>query len=287
MASIVRSLLGYAALAASSAACASGAKLLVPAYANPCCGGGPALWTAMNAFAAEQPQEIGVVFDPASGPGASPVDPNYIDDSGQGPLVDLLATGAPVYGYVATTNATKPIATAQAEIALYYDRNYWRDRPIHLAGIFFDEMSNDLANVPYYQMLRDAVRQHDAAAYIIGNPGLGATLNPSSQTTYTDADFGTVFNAILVFEDYDSAFAGGYIAPTWQNAAGAAQLAIIVHITPDALHMREAMSRALTRNAAWLYITDATEPNPYDALPQFWAQETQLLPELIFVDGLD
>jgi hypothetical protein len=284
---MLHAVLTCAALAASGTSLGNGAKLLVPAYANPCCAGGPAQWSAAIAFATLQPSQIGVIFNPASGPGASPVDPNYVDDTGHGPLVDLLATGAPVYGYVATTNAGKPIANAEAEIALYYDTSYWRGQSIHLSGIFFDEMSNDLADVGYYQTLRDNVRQHDAAAYIIGNPGLSDTVNPSNQTTYTAIDYGTVFNAIIVFEDYENLFSTGYTAPTWQNVNGAAQLAMIVHTTPDDLSMRETMSRAFTRGAAWLYITDATEPNPYDVLPQFWAAETQLLPALIFVDGFD
>jgi hypothetical protein len=287
MVPVARSLILCAACALPFSAHASGTRILVPAYANPCCAGGPALWSGVNAFAAAQPQQVGVVFNPASGPGSSPVDPNYVDATGHGPLVDLLATGAPVYGYVATTNATKPLATAENEIALYYDDSgYWRGQPIHLAGIFFDEMSNDLANVGYYQSLRDAVRAHDANAYIVGNPGVSGTINPSSQTTYSATDFGSVFNAVLVFENYDDVFAG-YGAPTWQNASGAAQLAIVVHTTPDALHMRYAMSRAFTHGAAWLYITDATEPNPYVTLPQFWTEETQLLLDLVFVDGFE
>ena len=128
-------------LLAGALSCASppghAARVLVPAYSNPCCGGGPTMWTAVNAFAAAQPTQIGVVLNPASGPGASPIDPNYIDATGHGPLVDLIATGAPVYGYVATTNGSKPIATAQAEIALYYDNNYWRGQSIHLFSAFF------------------------------------------------------------------------------------------------------------------------------------------------------
>lgn len=287
MLAIARSLVFCSVCALPLVAHGSGAKLLVPAYANPCCAGGPALWAGVNAFAAAQAQQIGVVFNPASGPGPSPVDPNYVDATGHGALVDLLATGAPVYGYVATTNATKPLATAQSEIALYYDSSYWRGQPIHLAGIFFDEMSNDLANVGYYQTLRDAVRAHDANAYLIGNPGVSDTINPSNQTTYSDADFGSVFNAVLVFENYDNVFGSGYTAPTWQNANGAAQLAMVVHTTPDALHMRYAMSRAFARGSLWLYITDATEPNPYATLPQFWGLETQLLPDLVFVDGFE
>lgn len=57
--------------------------VLFPAYANPCCGGGPAMWSALIATAGAPARPFGlhVVFDPASGPGAS-VDPNYIDATG-------------------------------------------------------------------------------------------------------------------------------------------------------------------------------------------------------------
>ena len=263
------------------------ARLLVPAYANPCCANGPAMWSGVIAFAAAQPQELGVIFNPASGPGSGPVDPNYLNDAGQGPLADLLATGAPVYGYVATTYGAKTLVAAQAEIAQYYSSTYWRGSTIHLSGIFFDEMSNDLANVAYYRSLRDAVRQLDANAYIIGNPGVGATVNPSGQVVYTDDDYGTVFNALLVYEDYESMFATGYTVPSWRNASGAAQLAMFVHTTPTEVRMRVAMSRAFSRGAAWVYITDAVLPNPYDILPGFWTSEITLLPELIFVDEFE
>ncbi len=266
---------------------ANGTKILVPAYANPCCDGGPALWNEVNSFAAANPSAMGVVLNPASGPGASPIDPNYIGANGQGPLITLLSTGVPVYGYVATTYSAKPIDTALAEIALYYDSAYWRGQPVHLSGIFFDEMSNDLANVGYYQTLRDAVRAHDANAYIIGNPGVGETTNTSNQTLYTDIDFGAVFSAILVFENADSVFPAMYSAPTWQASTGAAQLAIVVHTVPDDQRMRVDMSREFARSASWIYITDATEPNPYAAPPPFLLEEVALLPELVFVDDFE
>lgn len=263
------------------------ARLLVPAYANPCCGNGPVMWSGIIAFAAAQPKELGVIFNPASGPGGGPVDTNYLNNAGQGPLADLLATSVPVYGYVATTYGAKTLAAAQAEIAQYYSSTYWRGSTVHLSGVFFDEMSNDLANVAYYRSLRDAVRQLDANAYIIGNPGVGATVNPSGQVVYTGDDYATVFNALLVYEDYESLFATGYTVPAWTNTSGAAQLAMFVHTTPTEVRMRVAMSHAFSRGAAWLYVTDAILPNPYDILPGFWTAEITLLPELIFVDEFE
>ena len=47
------------------------------------------------------------------------------------------------------------------------------------------------------------------------------------------------------------------------------------------------MSRVFSRGGAWLYVTDAVLPNPYDILPGFWTSETTLLPELIFVDEFE
>ena len=53
-------------------------------------------------------------------------------------------------------------------------------------------------------------------------------------------DFGTVFNALLVYEDSESLFATGYTVPAWTNASGAAELAMFVHTTPTEGRMRVA-----------------------------------------------
>jgi hypothetical protein len=243
------------------------------------------MWTALVALGTSDPSELGVVFNPASGPGGTLVDPNYVTDAGAGPLVDLLATGAPVYGYVATGYAGKTVEAASAEIAKYYSSAYWRGHALRLGGIFFDEMSNDLADVGYYRALRDAVRQLDPGAYLIGNPGLSETINPSQQATWTNADYATVFDSLVVYEDAEPGFATGYAAPDW--SAGLTDLAMIVHTTPSPGRMRADLSRMLGRGARWLYVTDDVLPNPYDRLPGFWSDEAALLPELIFVDPFE
>jgi hypothetical protein len=244
-----------------------------------------AMWSALVAFGDSAPEQLGVVFNPASGPGGSLVDPNYVSVAGSGPLIDLLATGAPVYGYVATGYGAKSVADATAEIAKYYSNAWWRGHAVHLSGVFFDEMSNDLADVGYYRQLRDAVRQLDPAAYLIGNPGLSGTIDPGQQPTWNVDDYAAVFDCLVVYEDAEAGFATNYASPEW--TAGLADLAMIAHSAASERAMRVDLSHMLGRGARWTYVTDDALPNPYDRLPTFWLDQTLLLPQLLFVDSFE
>ena len=50
-------------------------ELLVPAYANPCCSGGPTMWSTLISTAQTASTTINIILNPASGPGASSIDP--------------------------------------------------------------------------------------------------------------------------------------------------------------------------------------------------------------------
>lgn len=143
---------------------ATGVRILVPAYGNPCCGGGPAMWVQLTATASVMGPDLLVILNPASGPGVGTIDPNYVDDSGQGPFIDFRNAGGVAIAYVRTQWATRSLAEVQSEVDLYFDPAYWRGAGVQIQGIFFDEMSNDLADVGYYQALRDHVRGHSQAA---------------------------------------------------------------------------------------------------------------------------
>jgi len=67
--------------------------------------------------------------------------------------------------------------------------------------MFFDEMSNDLTDVGYYQAIRVYVKTKNAAATVISNPGTIFTNNPSGQTTYTVEDYAMVADILMTFED--------------------------------------------------------------------------------------
>jgi len=143
-------------------------ELLVPAYANPASSGGPSVWTKLTASAAAGNVKLNIILNPGSGPGRdndtglllTEIEPNYISSTypnGLNPLLDFTNAGGVAYGYVATGFAVHPIGGVEAEIDKYYDLTYWRGAPVQVSGIFFDEMSNDLCKVGYYEELQDYI----------------------------------------------------------------------------------------------------------------------------------
>lgn len=283
-----------ATVAAQSTASKRGAapmRWLVPAYENPCCRAGPAMWATLIAMAQSRPAELAVIFNPLNGPGASPIDPNYVGPNQQGPMVTLLATSALVVGYIDTDEATRDLAVVRAEIARYYASAYWRGLALKPDGVFFDGVSPDLANVPYYRNLVTYLRSLDPNAATIGNPGGTGTTNPTNQTTYTVADYGALFDVMVVREDYDTLFNHGYAAPPWLGAPNAAALGFIAHSALTPMRIRVAMSRAFQRGADYLYVTDDQMrnalDNPYDVLSTYWATQVALVGDLLWADHFD
>jgi Spherulation-specific family 4 len=254
-------------------------RLLVPAYGNPCCEGGPQMWSRLLTLARVYPEELAVIFNPASGPGrpGEPVDGNYLNDAGVGPIRSLLETEALVLAYVATDMGNKSPAAVRAEIQRYYQPAYWRGQNLKPDGIFLDQVSADLARVGYYQAIRDEIRRLDAGAVIIGNPGQPATINPSGQSTYKQQDYARLFNVLLVSEGTGAAFLNSYVPPSWLGTPGAADMASIQHSVPDWDSARSVMATAAARGHGWIYVTDdiSRNPaeNPYDYLPTYWNSE--------------
>jgi hypothetical protein len=235
--------------------------ILVPAYSNPCCG---PMWNGLISAAGNGGFTLDVIFNPASGPGTS-VDPNYLKN-GKGPLVDVKAAGGVVYGYVATSYGAKSIPAVEAEIDRYFDTLYAG----HVDSIFFDEMSNDLTKVGYYQTLRDYVRSKNPSAKVIGNPGT-SFVTASGSTAFTVADYAASMDVLVTFENTGSQYLSNYTPPSWVGTLSADHFANIVHTQPtwgDSL-----VALAAARNAGMLYITDDVMWNPYDQLPSYWNAE--------------
>lgn len=229
-----------------------------------------------------------VIFNPNNGPGAGLVDPNYVNDLGQGPLVDLLTTKTPVYGYIATGFGNRNILEVQADIDQYNNPVYWRGLNIQLAGYFIDQMSNDLEKVGYYQAVKDYINLLDSSAKVMGNPGVSSTINPSSQIQFTVDDYADSMDTIVVYEDFAANYELGYIAPAWLIGRPANAFGHIIHTTTDLQQMTEFFDLAIERNAGFLYITDDVLDNPYDQLPIF-AEELWALVrhDLLFLNGFE
>ena len=246
-------------------ATAGAINLLVPAYGNPATPNGDAMWSDLIATAgsASFTGDLHVIFNPASGPGNA-IEPNYVDTNGNGPLPDLRNAGAIIYGYVPTTFGARAQAEVEADIDKYFDTLY----PGLIDGIFFDEMSNDLADVGYYQAIRDYVKTKVTTATVISNPGTSFTNNPSGQTTYTVADYALAADVLVTFEDTADEYLNNYTPPTWRDDLDSSHFAHIVHTQStwdDSL-----LDIAANRNAGLVYFTDDSGGNPYDALSSYW-----------------
>lgn len=239
--------------------------VLFPAYANPCCGGGPAMWAALISTAATPARPFGlhVVFNPASGPGVA-VDPNYVDANGLGPLPDLRAAGAVVYGYVTTGYGTRAPAAVLADIDAYLVGHYAG----RVDGIFFDEVSSDLAQVGANRTYVARVEARRPGARTIGNPGITAIQNPSGQTTWTTADYAAVFDVLVTFEHTGAEYRTSYAPPVYLAAKPASGFAHLIHT--DGPFDPALLALATSRKAGLVFVSDDVMPNPYDLMPSDW-----------------
>ena len=255
-------------------------EVLVPAYANPCCGDGPAMWTSLETAAQAGTVRLNVILNPASGPGAGPqIDPNYVNTGPVGPLLDVRAAGAKIYGYVSTSFATRPIGDAKADIDLYYTLAYWRGAGIELDGVFLDEMSSDLPDVGYYQELRDYVKAKDAAARVIANPGQPFIQDTSAGASgFTIADYATAADVLVTFEGTGTDYLFNYDHPPWVHTLPATHFAHLIHGVANEGEMQGDVYLARLRKAGMLYVTDDVfSPNPWDALATYWTTELDAL----------
>ena len=51
------------------------------------------------------------------------------------------------------------------------------------------------------------------------------------------------------------------------------RFANIVHTVREPAGMRGALTKAALLRAGWVFVTDREMPNPYDRLPDYWAEE--------------
>jgi hypothetical protein len=266
----IASLLGAARVDAQAA--------LIPAYGNPCCDGGSAMWSQLIANARAGKLGIHVILEPASGPGASPIDPNYVNVGGTGPAVELAAAGGKLYGYVPTHYATRALSEVLLDIDTYYDPAYWRGAGVQVHGIFVDEMSNDIALTGYYEALTEHVKAKDSDAWVFGNPGTSFTLDSSAGAAgFSVDDYAKSVDTIVTFENTGTNYRAAYTAPSWLNRYDARRFAHIVHSEAARSDMLSDINLARSRKAGFIYITDDILPNPYDVLASYWTEEHDTL----------
>lgn len=249
--------------------------ILVPAYGNPHDSSGAQMWQVLTAQATIGQVQVTAIINPASGPGnAQAIDPNYVMPNGMGPALSFRQAGGVLVGYVATGYGSRELNTVKAEIDQYFDPSYWRGAGVLISGIFFDEMSNDLALLAYYRALRAHVAQKSSQALTIGNPGTSQTYDSSAGAAgHTVDDYASVFQVLMTFEDDGGRYATTYTPPAWVRSHDARHFAHVVHSVASAAQRLEALTLARERKAGWVYVTHDVLDNPYDEIAIDFAEQ--------------
>jgi hypothetical protein len=214
-------------------------RLVVPAYFN------PPDWPA--AIRSKPPPSAMILDISGMGAGLAP-------EPGFRAAVDAArAAGITVLGYVSTEDGQRPLAQDKAEI-----RNYaaWYG----VTSIFLDRVSGDSAGLGYYRALASYVRARDSRAQLWLNPG-----------DYPDRSYMSLGGVVMTFEGTYAQYATVTV-PAWARDYPASRFAHTVYAT-SAADLWSALRLAAARNAGYVYITDGSGTNPYQALPGYWAAE--------------
>ncbi len=239
--------------------------VLVPAYFYPSYLGSP--WDDLNTAAARIPIEA--IMNPDSGPGTG-VNSDYVTA-----VRNLQAAGGTVIGYVATGYGARDQGDILNDVSNYMA---WYG----VNGIFLDEMGNQDGTLDYvalYQAIKALASEEGIDLHVVGNPG-----QPFSESYITAADTLVIFEGPYSnsdptgasYEDFPNK--GPYAGLTpWWHSYSSSQIANIVYSDPTELDVLKSVAKALSQNAGYIYITDATPPNPYGALPSYWDVEVILI----------
>jgi hypothetical protein len=189
-----------------------------------------------------------MILNPSSGVGTSP------SSHFQTKTSEAQAAGITVLGYVWTDYTSRPIADVKSEIDDYMS---WYS----VDGIFLDEVSNDGADIAYYQELATYIRSK-SGPYIMINPG-----------TVPDEGYMDVADVVVSFESAYSNYASRTF-PSWMDNYAQNRFCHLVYDTPEA-DFGDAWALALSHNVGYVYFTDDASPNPWDTLPTYWSSEVQ------------
>ncbi len=219
-------------------------SVVIPAYFYPSGGGG--LWS--GALTSEPGLGI-MVANVNSGPGTS-ADPDYASA-----IARAQAAGVRVFGYVYTSYGSVSLQTVESRISA------WKSL-YGVTSIFLDEASTASSTLSYYQALTSFVHQQASGAQTIVNFG--------TQPPQSDMSAGDI---LVTFEGAYSTYLG-LTVPSWMRSFAPTRFYNIIYNTSGQSSLAQVMTQASADNVGYVYVTDDTLPNPYDALPSYLSAET-------------
>ncbi|MFN8435836.1 MAG: spherulation-specific family 4 protein, partial [Anaerolineales bacterium] len=217
------------------------ARMLIPLYMYP----SENVWG--NVVNANTNKNIDVIINPSNGSGTSQK-VAFVNGINQ-----LRAGNVGVFGYVITNYGSRSLASVKNEIDNYYA---W----YHVDGIFLDEASNTTSDISYYS---------DLWFYITAK-GMKVILNPGANTK---EDYASISNSIVI---YESVVPKTLSVSAWIMNYSSSKFAALQY-GANAEQMRNFVAQAKINNVGYIYVTNDIEPNPWDELPPYLAEEAALL----------
>ncbi len=163
------------------------------------------------------------------------------------------AAGVTILGYSSTAWGQRPLSQVEADV-----RNYkaWYG----VTDVFLDEVRGVGSQLPYYRKL---------AHYIWNvNKGSAIWINPGD---YPDQGYMAVSNVVMAFEGPYASYPE-VVVPSWAFDYRPDRFANTVYAASRS-EVTGALNLSRSRNAGYVYVTDGTGANPYDALPSYWPAE--------------
>jgi hypothetical protein len=204
--------------------------------------------------AAGKPAPSAMILNPATGIGAGTAPaPEF-----QAAARQAKGAGSAVLGYSSTADGLRPIGQVEADV-----RNYraWYG----VTGIFLDSVNGVSAELPYYEQLTSYIRKIIPGASIWLNPGI-----------YPDQQYMSLGNVVMVFEGTYAQYRAAQV-PGWAHNFPATKFADTIYGAATSAQAISAISLSRSRNTGYLYVTNLTGANPYDALPSYWSTEMAAL----------
>lgn len=210
------------------------------------------LWTATVAAQKKTGLVKVAVVNVNSGPYANgQVDANYVKAIGY-----LKQNAVPVYGYVTSSYANRPLAEVKADI------NAWISA-YGVKNVFVDEVSaacNSSAVTAYYSQLASFIRSKGSAYKIILNPG---TTDAGSECLMKYGDI------IATFENAASVYAS-FTPPAWTTKYRPERFWHMIHSIGSQAEQTQVLDGAYDKWAGLVFATSDTMPNPYDTVSTYW-----------------
>jgi hypothetical protein len=257
-------------------------RLAVPAYADPTVN--PDTWDQLNGA---EPGAVGIIVaNVDSGPGPRS-DPAWSSVIRQAREAGTTVLGYVDTGYLGNPSETNPegLPTRSGTRDLYAwlnqvetDINVWYSYyGEDLGGIFLDQTTSECGPAPglntyadEYQTLTSFVKRTHPGAMTVLNPGIAV---PRCYESTADV--------LVTFEGSYADYTGtpdpqgkAYQPLDWKPSR-TDKVWHIIYGAASSAQMAHAMALGKSRNAGYIYVTDAGPPNPFATLPptDYWSAE--------------